>query len=154
MLKKVFTKGKELPLHGTVHFRLDRKLLRDFDCFVLAHLVIAQYRGQVVIPDFGFYGRDYLTYLLPDDRLIAGVNFLAELKSDDPHRPVMQQALLLEEKEGHRCTNEDAQILADYEGLRRNAHDYGIRVQELMRLTPQTSRDTSRLSGWGGSLCG
>jgi hypothetical protein len=42
-------------------------------------LLIAQFKGQLVIPSFGFYGRDAHVNLIEEDRLIAGVNTLGEL---------------------------------------------------------------------------
>ena len=32
-------------------------------------------KGQVAVPDFGFYGRDIHSRLIREERLIAGVNF-------------------------------------------------------------------------------
>jgi hypothetical protein len=61
--------------------RLDRAVLGDFDAFVIASLLISQFKEQVVIPDFGFYGRQYHTALVRQNRLVAGVNTLAEGKN-------------------------------------------------------------------------
>ena len=41
--------------------------------------LIAQFKGQLVIPSFGLYGRDAHVNLIEEDRLIAGVNTLGEL---------------------------------------------------------------------------
>jgi hypothetical protein len=39
--------------------RLDPAVLGDFDAFVLASLLISQFKEQVIVPDFGFYGREH-----------------------------------------------------------------------------------------------
>jgi hypothetical protein len=85
---------------------------RDFDAFVLASLLISQFKGQVIVPDFGFYGREHHVALVRQGRLIAVVNALSEL-------PVsLRQALLtIPNKIASRATYEDAEVLARYEGL-------------------------------------
>ena len=40
---------------------------------------MSHFKGQLVVPDLGFYGRDSHLSLVREDRLIGGVNFLAEL---------------------------------------------------------------------------
>ena len=55
--------------------RIDRAELGDFDALVLGLLLISQFKGQVVVPDFGFYGRDAHVSLIRQKRLIAGVKF-------------------------------------------------------------------------------
>jgi hypothetical protein len=59
--------------------KLDRAQLGEFDALVLGLLLIGHFKGQVVVPDFGFYGRDAHVSLIRENRLIAGVNFLGEL---------------------------------------------------------------------------
>lgn len=127
VLKSVLTKRSNFKLEGTIFARLDRKKLGDFDAFVLAHLLISRYGGQVVIPDFGFYGREYLSYLMREDRLVCGVYTLAELSP-----ALRQRVLLIDEKVGGGTTAEDAEVLTDYEGISRAAHTYSERVNELI----------------------
>lgn len=112
VLKQVLSSKKNTKLSGVVLVRLNRAEMGDFDCFVLAHLLIGQSKGQVAITDFGFYGRDYLSYLIREERLIAGVRTLAQLSP-----ALRQEVLLINEKDGSRTTAEDAGVLADYHGL-------------------------------------
>jgi hypothetical protein len=56
--------------------RIDRAELGDFDSLVLGLLLMAHFKGQLVVPDFGFYGRDLHQAYIREQRLIAGVNFL------------------------------------------------------------------------------
>jgi hypothetical protein len=88
---------------------LNRKEIGDDDARFIANILISEFDGQVIIPDFGFYARPFHTALIRQDRLIAGVNTLSEL--DDK----MKQRVLLFEKEGRGCTFEDARELAKYD---------------------------------------
>lgn len=92
--------------------RIDRAELGDFDATVLGLLLMAHYKGQVVIPDFGFYGRDCHVSLIREERLIAGCNFLGELPPK-----LRQAALLIDDKVPRGTTGEDAETLAQYKGL-------------------------------------
>ena len=40
---------------------------------------MAQFKGQIIVPDFGFCGRDAHTNLIRANRLIAEVNTLSEV---------------------------------------------------------------------------
>jgi hypothetical protein len=40
-------------------------------------LLMAHFKGQLVVPNFGFYGRDLHQACIREDRLIAGANFCA-----------------------------------------------------------------------------
>jgi hypothetical protein len=110
VLKALLTTNRtKLSLKGIVLARLDRSQLSEFDCFVIANLLISRYQGQVVIPDFGFYGCDIHTSLIRQNRLIAGVNFLDEVSKE------MQNRLMLMDKIVPKgCTAKDADTLADY----------------------------------------
>jgi hypothetical protein len=103
-------------MRGIVLARLDRAVLGDFDAFVLANLLISQFKGQVVIPDLGFYGREHHTALIRQGRLIAGVNTLSELPVE------LRRTLLVgtdkENRIGSQAVYEDAEILAKYAGLK------------------------------------
>jgi hypothetical protein len=127
VLKGVLTKPTNVRFGDVVLARLDRAALGDFDSFVLGHFLISLYPGQVVIPDFGFYGREYLTYLIRQDRLICGVRTLSELS------PALRQTLLLiPDKGGQQCTYEDAITLADYEGWEPTTMEYKAIVKRLI----------------------
>jgi hypothetical protein len=99
--------------------RISRKELGDFDALVLGLLLMSHVQGQIVIPDLGFYGRDFHSRLLREERLIAGVNFLDEL----PDR-LRKNVLLIEDKEPSGTTVDDAEELARYERLPRGT--YGL----------------------------
>jgi hypothetical protein len=83
-----------------------------FNALVLGLFLMAHFKGQVVVPDFGFYGREGHVSLIRENRLIAGVNSLAELS------PKLRQAvLLIKDKEAAGATYEDAETLARYAGF-------------------------------------
>jgi hypothetical protein len=109
VLRRVLCKPTNFSFKGSVVAKIDRAQLGDFDAFILASLLIGQSQGQVIVPDFGFYGRPLHTILIRQDRLIAGINFLTELESS------LQQAVLtMEEKTAYRTTTEDARNLLPY----------------------------------------
>lgn len=105
-------------LCGPAHFkfgeasvvaRIDRAELGDEDALLLALLLIGQTKGQVIVPDFGFYGRPLHSTLIRQHRLIAGVNFLSELEPK-----LRQAALSMQYKTAYRTTTEDAERLLPY----------------------------------------
>ena len=57
---------------GSIIARLDRKELGDDDAKVIANILIAKFKGQIVVPDFGFYARERHAALIREERLIAG----------------------------------------------------------------------------------
>jgi hypothetical protein len=57
----------------------NRAELGEFDALVIGLLLMAQFKGQIVVPDFGFYGRDLHSILIREERLIGGVDFLDQL---------------------------------------------------------------------------
>jgi hypothetical protein len=65
---------------------------------VLGLFLMAQYKEQVVVPDFGFYARPFHSSLIRENRLIAGVYTLSELDEK------MRQLCLLMPKVGRQCT--------------------------------------------------
>src|ERR1700712_5677868 len=99
--------------------RINRAELGDFDALVLGLFLIEQFKGQVVVPDFGFYGRENHVSLIREDRLVAGVNFLGELA------PRLRNAtLLIEDREANGALFDDAVVLAQLAGLRPDpSHD-------------------------------
>lgn len=107
--------------------RLDRAKLGDFDCFVLGNLLIQQYNGQIVIPDFGFYSSPHHTSLIRQGRLIAGINSL-----DEVPLKMRQQLLLIKDKAAKHCTAADAEILAQYAGLAPATNAYADFIQKCI----------------------
>lgn len=95
---------------GIVVARLDRALLGSFDCFLLGNMLISQYQGQIVVPDFGFYACPFHSQLLRQGRLIAGVNYLNEIQDRR-----LRQQLLMEEKIPCRTSFDDAEEVARYD---------------------------------------
>jgi hypothetical protein len=89
--------------------RLNRAQIGDFDALALGLFLINHYPGQLVIPDFGFYARDAHAGLVRDNRLIAGINSLAELPLQ-----LRKEMLLIKDKIPQGCLLEDAKTLAAY----------------------------------------
>ena len=116
-----------LKPNATIMARLNRAELGDFDALVLGFFLMAQFKGQVVVPDFGFYGRNPHASLIRENRLIAGVNYLGELPDN-----LRSAALLIEDKEASRATPEDADILARLEGKQRGTNGYNDFVKDAM----------------------
>lgn len=111
VLKNVLCNPTDASLNGIVLARFPRATLGDFDSFVLANLLIANYKGHVVIPDFGFYACPFHSSLIRQNRLIAGINSFDEVPD------FRNQLLLMDEKIAKRCTYEDAEVLANYAGF-------------------------------------
>lgn len=114
VLRGVLCKRIEpFALRGIVLAKLDRAVIGDKVAFVLGNLLISQYKGQVIVPDFGFYGREHHIALIRQNRLVAGLTSLSEV-------PVaLRQALLtIPDKRASRALFDDAELLAKYEGLR------------------------------------
>lgn len=107
--------------------RINRVELGDFDSLVLGLFLISQFQGQIVVPDFGFYGRDAHMRLIREGRLIAGVNTLNEMPPK-----LRQAALLIRDKVGSGTTFEDAETLANYSGFPNVAKGYKDFVQDAM----------------------
>jgi hypothetical protein len=81
VLRGVFCEGRRFTFNpkSANLVRINRAKLGRFDALVLGLLLIAQFKGQLVLPKFGFYGRDAHMNLIEEDRLVAGINTLAEL---------------------------------------------------------------------------
>ena len=110
VLKNVLCNPTNVSFKKSVIVRLNRAEIGDYDAFLLGSLLIGQHKGQVIVPDFGFYGRN--TNLIRQERLLAGVNFLSELTL-----PLRQAASLIRDKVPCQCSWEDAAVLARYAGL-------------------------------------
>ena len=91
---------------ASVVARINRAEFGDFDAFILGPLLVSMYPSQIIIPDFGFYARDFHASLIRRNRLAVGLNALAELDRK------MQQMALMNDKSGRGCTYEDAEALA------------------------------------------
>lgn len=112
VLRQVLCRPTNFSFKGAVVVKLDRASLGDFDCFVLASLLIGQSEGHVIVPDFGFYGRDFYVQLVRQERLIAGLDLLSSLPA-----PLQQTALSIKDKTVYRTTREDAERLSFYVGV-------------------------------------
>jgi hypothetical protein len=112
ILKDVLCKPTNFPMKGILLARLNRAELGDFDCFVLGNLLISQYQGQIVVPDFGFYACPSHVSLIRQKRLAAGLNFL-----DEVPQKLRQSLLLIKDKVASRAIAEDAETLAVYSGF-------------------------------------
>ncbi|MBR1214616.1 hypothetical protein [Bradyrhizobium sp. JYMT SZCCT0180] len=106
--------------------RINPAELGDHDARILGALLISQFKGQIIVPDFGFYARDFHASLIREGRLIAGVYTLSELDKR------LREMCLLMETEASRCTYEDAEALARYEGLVPGTVGYSAFVDKLM----------------------
>jgi hypothetical protein len=112
VLKDVLCRPTNFSFKGSLIARINRAELGDQDALILALLLIGQFKGQIVVPDFGFYGRPLHLSLIRQGRLTCGVNYLAELE------PKLRQAvLLIKDKVGQHCSADDAGILASYTNL-------------------------------------
>jgi hypothetical protein len=56
-----------------------RKEIGDDDAKIIANIRVSQFKGQIVVEDFGFYAREHHSALIRQERLIAGVYTLSEL---------------------------------------------------------------------------
>jgi hypothetical protein len=92
--------------------KLDRAKLGDFDALIIGLCLIGQFQGQVIVPDFGFYGRDFHVSLIRQNRLIAGVSRLSELSPE-----LRDDVLSIKDKRAMGCLFDDAEVLARYAGL-------------------------------------
>lgn len=98
-----------LPTNKRIVAKLDRAKIGDFNAFFIGAVLMSIYQGQLIVPDFGFYGREIHTQLIRQERLICGVNVLAELS------PKLQQVVLsIPSKTAFRTTLEDAERLVVY----------------------------------------
>ena len=114
ILRQVLCNRTNFPFKpgSVILTRVNRAELGEFDALVLGLFLMAHFKGQIVVPDFGFYGREAHVSLIREGRLIAGVNTLVELP------PKLRQAvLLIKDKKGSGTTFDDAETLARYAGL-------------------------------------
>ena len=78
---------------------------------ILAALLIFQAEQQIIIPDFGRYAQDFHVTLADENRLIAGVKTLSQLRKYDERR----DRCMLMERIGTHCIYDDAVELAKFD---------------------------------------
>lgn len=103
--------------------RINRAELGDPDARALVYFLIALWPGTVIIPDFGFYGRDMHLRLIRKDRLRAGVRSLRRIERNFPD--LHDELLMIETKIIKGALYPDAVTLADY-----NETASGARLEE------------------------
>lgn len=129
LLRQVLCNATNFPFKrgSVVLARLNRAELGDFDALVLGLFLMAHFKGQIVVPDFGFYGREAHVSLIREGRLIAGVNTLGELP------PALRRSLLLvKDKVASGTTLEDAETLAAYGRLAKGTNGFNEFVEGAM----------------------
>jgi hypothetical protein len=115
VMRQVLCSGNDFAFTGRntkVLARINRAELGEFDALVLGLLLMSHFKGQIIVPDLGFYGRDAHVSLVRERRLIAGVDRL-----DDLPPKLRATVLLMKEKVPSGTTFEDAETLARYERL-------------------------------------
>jgi hypothetical protein len=113
---------------ATIKVRLNRKEIGDEDARLIASILISQFKGPIVIEDFGFYARPFHTSLIREDRLMAGVFTLSELDEK------LRQMCLLMQTEGVGCTYDDAALLAKYAGHVAGTNAFNAFVKQAMAI--------------------
>ena len=119
--------GDYIP--STIIACISRAELGDYDAFLLGNLLIAQYPGTVVVPDFGFYAHKGHSTLIRQNRLMAGINFFDEVPE------LRNQLLTIPDKIGSHCTPADAELLVQYDGLSPTSRGYRERIEALISPT-------------------
>jgi hypothetical protein len=129
VLKRVLCNSTNFSFNpnSVILARLNRAELGEFDALVLGLFLMAHFKGQIVVPDFGFYGREAHVSLIREGRLIAGVNTLNELSPK-----LRQNVLLIKDKVGSGATIDDAEVLAMYAGHVRATTGFNDFVQGAM----------------------
>jgi hypothetical protein len=129
-MRTVLCSGSDFAFTGKntkVFARINRAELGEFDALVLGLFLMAHFKGQIIVPDFGFYGREAHVSLIREGRLIAGVNSLSELPVK-----LRQSVLLIEDKVASGTTLEDAEMLAEYARLARGTNGFNEFVQDAI----------------------
>lgn len=114
-------------LKGRVCARLNRAELGEKMCFILGSILALLAPGDVAIDDFGFYARDFHFQLMRENRLSVGINSFSELS------PKMKQRVLrFEDRDGERCSFDDAKILATKAGKVPGTEGFNGEVSKFM----------------------
>ena len=137
-LKRVLCSRANFPFskNHRIFAKLDPAELGDDECLLLGLLLMSHFKGLVIVPDLGRYGRDVHQNLISQDRLWAGVNFLDELKRKAPE--LRSAVLSIKEKVGRGALYNDAVEVAHLTGLRPNPHkddnEFNRQIEEWMML--------------------
>lgn len=108
-------------------------MIGEHDARVLGSVLMAEFPGQIIVPDFGVYARDFHASVIREGRLIAGVHSLAELDGR------LRQLCLLMEKVLLQCTADDTETIAKYEGLLPHTVVHTAFVEGAIEARPSTS---------------
>jgi hypothetical protein len=129
ILKKVLCNPTNFSFNprSVIQARINRAELGDFDALVLGLILMAYYKGQVVLVDGGFYLRELHVSLIRERRLTVGCNFLSELPPK-----IRQNVLLFDQKVASRARLEDAELLAEYSGLVKGTNAFNDFVGEAI----------------------
>lgn len=98
--------------------RVNRAELTAFDARVIALLLMANFPGQIVLPNLGFYGRDLHAQLIEEERLICGITYLNQLKRAAPG--LRDAVMLIGDRVPQGARYRDAVELAEAAGYRND----------------------------------
>jgi hypothetical protein len=130
-LKPFLTRTTNFSLKGVVLVRLDSSI-PAFDRKVIGNLLISNYQGSVVIPNFGFYACPFHASLIEEGRISIGVHNLNEV-------PWLQNCLHHFQKDDvhpMRCNAEDADTLAThFSGKPKGTDGYSSYVALAMGIS-------------------
>lgn len=113
---------------STIMARVNRAELSEFDALAVGLFLIAHFRGNIIVPDFGFYGRDTHTALIRENRLIAGVHSL-----DDLPDKLRRAVLTIEDKTITGALYDDAVELAKLRALTPQTVEFNEAVAAMMQ---------------------
>lgn len=124
-----------------IQARLNRAELSDFDCLFLGLILMAHFKGQVIVPDGGFYLRETHTSLIREERLIVGCNVLSELP------PKLRQNVLL-------FSVASPSFLGDRSGMRNRTTRKLVRPGHYTRSSLEAHMKPGRMKKWWIGICG
>ncbi|GAO38364.1 hypothetical protein SCH01S_14_00280 [Sphingomonas changbaiensis NBRC 104936] len=123
--------GKRTP--SVILAKIDPAELGTFDAFLLGNLLMSQFQGAIVVPQFGFFATLAHKELLAQERLIAGINFFDEVPQ------LKNELLLIEKKIGFLTTPDDARLLAEFEGVVPGTVEHTDWVHRTIKGRPHPS---------------
>lgn len=115
----------QFSFRGSVIAILNRAQLGDFTAFIIGNLLIGQAKGQIMLPDYAFYGRPHHSYLLRQNRLTAGLNYLSET-------PLSKGLLSVNDKRTCGVLYDDARVLANHAGLKDGDVSFSEYLADIM----------------------
>jgi hypothetical protein len=133
VLRRVFCNPTNFSFKkGSVVFvRLNGAELVDFDRHAIGWMLMAYFGGQIIVEDFGFYGRDAHVRFKREKRLVAGIRKFSEVSKD-----LQDELLSIPDKVASRVLYGDAVKLAEEAGLRpdplREDNPYNRFIDEAM----------------------